>query len=504
MTTAKPAIPDISIGFTHAQTERVLRDAGWNLAGSVLPLFAAVVAIPVLINTLGTDRFGLVTLAWAGVGYFSLLDFGVGRALTKCVAESLAKRDHARIPQLFWSSLWLLGIGSAIGSGLLCLIPMSLINQILKVPQHLALETRYSLWILAATVPLVTLSATLRGFLEAHRWFKSINVIRVILGLATFTFPVLIVRFSPTLPAVLGSLALARMGACLAYLILCFKATPETRNARWISWHEVRPVLSFGGWITLTNTISPLMTYLDRFFVSALLSLSAVSYYTTPYELTSKIQILPAAIATSLFPAFASLAGRNCLHLTKLYNDAIAIVFHCVYPVSILLVLFAQDGLRLWLGADFALKSYGVVQINAIGLLLNSLAQIPSTFSQASGRPDVNAKFHLCELPIYLVCAYFLTHRFGIVGAALAGSIRITIDAALLFLYVHSRKVPLHKTVLISAGLVTAVAAAVVANTLGPVPRLAIGLIAVLISGLSLVRMIGRKEGSTIPSFATS
>ena len=54
----------------------------WNLAGSGLPLIAAVFCIPYLLKQLGNEAFGVLTLIWALIGYFSLFDMGVGRALT--------------------------------------------------------------------------------------------------------------------------------------------------------------------------------------------------------------------------------------------------------------------------------------------------------------------------------------------------------------------------------------------------------------------------------------
>lgn len=62
----------------------------WNLAGYGLPLLVAVFAIPLLIKGLGIDRFGILTLAWMVMGYLSLFDLGLGRALTKLVSEKLS------------------------------------------------------------------------------------------------------------------------------------------------------------------------------------------------------------------------------------------------------------------------------------------------------------------------------------------------------------------------------------------------------------------------------
>ena len=57
-------------------------DTIWNLIGSGLPLLAAACLIPFSLDHLGNEAFGVLTLIWALIGYFSFFDMGVGRALT--------------------------------------------------------------------------------------------------------------------------------------------------------------------------------------------------------------------------------------------------------------------------------------------------------------------------------------------------------------------------------------------------------------------------------------
>jgi O-antigen/teichoic acid export membrane protein len=52
-------------------------NTAWNLAGQILPLLAAVFAIPILIEGMGVERFGVFMLAWVVLGYFSLFDLGL-------------------------------------------------------------------------------------------------------------------------------------------------------------------------------------------------------------------------------------------------------------------------------------------------------------------------------------------------------------------------------------------------------------------------------------------
>src|SRR5580704_18044702 len=68
----------------------------WNIVGSIAPLAIGLLVMPSLVRNLGTDRFGVLSLAWTLIGYFSLFDLGLGRALTKEVASRVgtSRRDE--------------------------------------------------------------------------------------------------------------------------------------------------------------------------------------------------------------------------------------------------------------------------------------------------------------------------------------------------------------------------------------------------------------------------
>src|ERR1700732_1001665 len=82
----------------------------WNLVGWGAPLLVALAGIPLLIKGLGIERFGVLTLIWMGIGYFSLLDIGLGQALTKLVAEKLGVERPEEISKLIWTALIWMGI----------------------------------------------------------------------------------------------------------------------------------------------------------------------------------------------------------------------------------------------------------------------------------------------------------------------------------------------------------------------------------------------------------
>src|SRR5579872_2825937 len=110
----------------------------WNLLGQGAPLVIAVLAIPVLIRDLGTDRFGLLSLAWVLVGYFSIFDLGIGRALTQIIAEAPPDNPNSdALNKLVWTSLALLAmLGIALAGLLFAGAPWALAH-FLKTPRSL-------------------------------------------------------------------------------------------------------------------------------------------------------------------------------------------------------------------------------------------------------------------------------------------------------------------------------------------------------------------------------
>jgi O-antigen/teichoic acid export membrane protein len=437
---------------------RVLaRSTGWNLLGQLLPTAVGVLAIPVLVRGLGVDRFGIFSLAFIVIGYFSLFDLGMGRALTKLVADRLGLRDHESIPMLVWTSLLLMFLLGIFGGLLTLGISPWLVHKALKVPVVLQPETLNSFYLMSLSIPLVTVTSGLRGILEAQQRFRVLSLIRVPITIFSFIGPILVLPFSRGLVAVMGVLIAVRILGFIAHWIACMQAMPELRRNLRIQRSAVVPVLRLGGWMTISNVVSPFLVYFDRFLIGGLVSATAISYYTAPMDMVTRLAMIPAAIAAVLFPAFAMTIVHEPERTIFLLKRGLKYTMLAVFPVICVIVVLAPEILRLWLGAAFAHNGTSVLRWLAVGVLMNCLAQMPFVLVQGAGRPDLVAKLHLVELPIYGIALWILTQRFGIEGAALAWAGRATIDAACLFLFTH-RLFP-HKSWFLSK-LATAVAVA--------------------------------------------
>lgn len=418
----------------HLTSGRLLaRNTIWNLVGSGAPLVVAVFSIPVLIHGLGKDRFGVLTLAWALIGYASLFDIGLGRALTQLVARKLGSGEEHEIPALAWTSLLLMLALGAAGSVAIIAISPWLVGRGLNVPGELQGETLQSFRLLGLSIPFVITAAGLRGLLEAHQRFGLINALRIPMGVFTFAGPLLVLPFSKSLVPVVGTLVAGRVFAWVGHLLICLRVIPELTRS--ITWERsvVGSLLRFGGWMTVTNVVGPLMVTLDRFLIGAMVSMTAVAYYATPYEVVTKCLLLPGALMGVMFPAFSTGFAQDPGRTAVLFSRSVKFLFVVLFPILLCTVALAQDGLKLWLGAEFAGHSFRVLQWLAVGVFINSLAFAPFSFLQGVGRPDLTATLHLIELPVYLGLLWWLISAYGIEGAAIAWSARVAVDAAFLF-----------------------------------------------------------------------
>jgi O-antigen/teichoic acid export membrane protein len=409
------------------------RNTVWNLVGQVTPMAVGLIAIPHLVHALGTDRFGVLTIAWMVVGYFSFFDLGLGRAMTNLVAQKLAtKRDH-ELPAIIWTANLLMGAMGILGAIVLVFLSPLLVQNLLKTPPALQVETTRAFYLLSLSVPFVISTAGFRGVLEARQKFGIINVVRIPMGIATFAAPLLVLPWSKDLTAVVGILVVMRILFWSVYTFLVLRDIPILLRRIVIDMHLLPMLFSFGAWMTVSNVVSPIMAYLDRFLVGTMLSLTAVAYYATPFEIATKMSILPMAIVGVLFPAFSTALVVDHKHAGKLFQRAVKYVVLALLPLTLLIVLFAQNFLSIWLGSNFASHSTHVLQILAIGVFVNGMAALPFALVQGAGRADITGKLHLFELPFYLVTVWTLTRYFGIEGTALAWTIRVITDAILLF-----------------------------------------------------------------------
>lgn len=418
--------------------QAIARNTRWNLVGLALPILVAVIAIPLLIKGLGNERFGTLAIVWVVMGYLALLDLGMGQATIKFVAEHA---DHSRfreLNELVWNSVSGHCVLGLTGGLILAVCTPWFVADVFNIPEPLEPEARRAFYLVAASIPLILLSGCLRGVLEALHRFDLANLVKSPASVINYLGPLVVVQFSNALSAIVAFISAFRIVTLIAFACLCYRALPSFSLRFGFDPGIVRTLAQYGGWLTVSSLVTPIIVFADRFYIAIFFSLEAVTYYVTPYEVVTKLWILSAGLLGVLFPVFSALSGRETGKLRALSTRALLFLLVVTAPLTGLILLFGRELLNLWVGPDFAAYSSAVAKWLAVGVLVNVLAQVPYTILLSSGRASVVAKLQLVEVPIYLWLAWSLFHTFGSVGIAMAWMLRAVIDAAFLMIAARS------------------------------------------------------------------
>jgi O-antigen/teichoic acid export membrane protein len=416
-----------------ASARKLASDTALNLFGQILPLGAAILLVPGLVRALGLPRFGILSLAWMLIGYFGLFDLGLGRALTQAVSARMGRGEAGRIPEVIGTSMAMMLVLGCFGAALLSALSPWIVGRWMAVPPGLRRETLLAVVILSVSIPFVIQTSGYSGVLASYGRFRQLNAIRIPTGVLSYLAPWIVSRFDAELPAVLAALAASRLISWGAHATVCAATVPGSATRWRIRREEAKELLKAGGWMTVSNLVGPLLVSVDRFLVGSMVSLAAVAYYATPYDVVTRIWMIPGALTMTLFPMFGVLFASDRERAALLHDRGVKAVCLALFPLVSLLIAFAPEMLTLWLGGDFAANASLPLRILAAGVFVNSLAHVPFALIQGVGRADLVAKLHLAELIPYLTIVVLLIRWRGIGGAALAWTIRVWLDGIVMF-----------------------------------------------------------------------
>jgi O-antigen/teichoic acid export membrane protein len=422
-----------------------------NVFGAIVPLVVALVTVPIYVHQVGDARYGVLSIVWVLLGYFGFLDLGLSRAAANALARLRDAPREARARVLVTTLVLNLGLG-LFGSFCLAIFASYLLQHVLAVPDALKPEIAQAFPWIVGLFPLALVAGVGIGALESRERFLLANVLQVSgMSLGQIVPVILAVTVSPSLAVVIPAAVVARALTVTATLIAVYRDEGPLPIASF-DWHQAKKLLSYGGWISVSGVVGPILTSLDQFVIGSVLGVAAVAHYAVPMNLVIRSQIFAGALTRTLFPRMSSvgrdeahsLASRALLSLAYGYGAICA-------PAIILTPIF----FRYWIGADFAAIATPVAEILFFGAWINGLASVPYGLLQSQGRPDVTGKFHAAEVLPFVGILWSLTIAYGLNGAALAWTLRCAVDATCLFWAAGTSKQVLLKAFVLPLCLLT-------------------------------------------------
>ena len=406
---------------TEVWRKNFWRNAATNYVNIIVRIGSGLVLFRLLFQHLEHERFGYYSLLWSLFGYAILLDFGLGVAVQKVVAQKAASGDLPALNRLVTTIVW-----SFAAIGLACFLIFAAGRGLFLDWIHVAPENRaefgtaYLIFFaaLAVNLPLALFHEMLRGLqrMDIVNWSV---VAAQLLNLGLMTYGLL--TGWPFAAIVLTSVA-TTVAPEIAALFFVRKLIPGlSLHPRNFHLPDVRGVLSFSivaYLITFTNIV---MVRSDQAVISFTIGVGFVALYQLGYKASEFFGHFSRQMQEALSPAAAHLhatgdtgAVRGLLvqssRITILVTTPLyALCAAYLDPViRILSGLKQVDATTFWVGEALLLATYTTLITSSCSKRIMVMC----------GWERRLLKVSLAEAGLNLVFSLLLVRPFGILGVA--------------------------------------------------------------------------------------
>lgn len=410
----------------------------WATLGLGVPALALLAGIPILLQRVGEERFGLLALAWAMLAHAGLFDLGVGRSATQTAAAMVGREQFGDLPALATRASRL-SLTTGLGAGLILAVSsVAGLGDLVKATPGVQAEVATALLLLAAVIPVQSLSATFRGISEALGKFGWVAAIRAVVGASNLIGPLIASTVSVTLPSLVTGLLVGRLFGLVCLYVVCRSACASAatghKAARPVTTQEL---LSFGGWFTLGSVTGFALNQSERLALATLVSAAAVTAFSIPLEIVLQSLILVNAASTVAFPSLAATLEQSWVKGMADYARWRKRMTYATITLAVCLLVGLPQLLPIWLGDELPEQSIRVGLFLAVGVPARASSILAFSMLHAAGRADWSTKLRLLQIPTTAGLIAVLVPSFGLTGAAIAWLVRLYADALVLELAVR-------------------------------------------------------------------
>jgi len=414
-----------------------IRNISWNLLGYALPVIVAIIMIPVVMKHIGLERFGVLTLIIVLIGSMTVFDFGITRSVTNSVRKYLDEKNDRAMLTVVKTGWLMITIVLLIISLLFWVESQWIATHFFNVSnQQIRDEISGSMKIVAFSLPFVIAQTIFVGVMEAFGAFKKISLGKAPFSVLMYLVPMLISFYTPSLFYITLSLCILRCIMAVAfYLMMCSEiktVTPTSLMSVPVTKTIALELVKYGGWVSVGNIIAPIMLYIDRFFVASIVGASVFAYYTTPYDVVSRLAIVAVSVCGVLFPMLVTKIATDIRSANTYFIKVVLGIFAILVIPAVAGIFLSKWFLSVWISPAFAENSWKIFSMFLFGYLIHGLVQPAFVWIQACGKPWIIACCEIIDLTLYVIYLPLMTHHYGIMGAAIAWNFRMVLSLVVL------------------------------------------------------------------------
>jgi O-antigen/teichoic acid export membrane protein len=468
-----------------------------NYVSQIYVSAVAIIVLPLYLQQMGAEAYGLVGFYGLLQTWFGLLDMGLSATIGRETARQRGGATSATSLRELLRALESIFVVVAVGGvALLLLASKSLAESWLDFEVLTITEVVTSIQVMAFIVALRWMGGLFRGVLygnERQVWLSGYNIV-----FNSLRFIGVLPVLAYGSPSPLWFFRYQLMVAVLELAVVAIKAYTlmprvDGRTPRFPAFKPLRALLGFSFSISFLSVVWAVVTQTDKLILSKLLSLSEYGQFTLAASAAAGLMTLSSPIASAVQPRMARLhAETNEPGLLELYRGATRMIAVAVFPLAFMLAMFSESALWIWTGdREVSSAISSVFRLYVLGNAVLAVAAFPYYLQFARGDMRLHMYGSLLLLVLLVPSIMVATNSYGMRGA---GAAWLGTNLAYLFLwvpFVHKRLAPgLHLPWLISdigASCITSAAISFAFLALLPLPNSRFPLAMTLITAGAIV-----------------
>jgi len=432
--------------------KHIARSIVFSLLGFAWSVILALAVTPYIVQGLGKAAYGVWALVGNVVGYMAIFN-SLQTAGTKYLAEYIAINDRDSIRKLKGTSLIFNLLVGALGGCGIFLFAEPLVIDVFKVPIQLHAESVVAFRLAGLGFCLGTVGWWGGAILVGVQRFDWVMGISIATNTVSTLGSLLSVRMGW---GVIGVIAANVTGAVLSIILYWWSVQSLLPDKNWvfaIDGAMFRRILSYGFFSTLHVVFGVMMSQLDRTLLGIWIGVAAVTTYSIPLSIATRIHQLCAKALEVVFPLSSGLETQSRTEqIRRLFLRAQNLNVVLVVMLSVPLMILAPEILRFWISGNFAVEAALVFRLLVIAYALLALNVVMAGMVAGFGHPEVNTAFVVLLGLSNLLGYFLLIPSYGVNGAGMASAFGSLVSVPVFLWYVNHRflKVPLPEVFIVT------------------------------------------------------
>lgn len=378
--------------------------------------------IPLYIQYLGVEAYGLIGFYAVMQAWLTLFDMGITQTLNREMARFTA---GAHTPQSIHDLLRSLEVISVVLAIVICLLVWLSSNFIathwLNAQKLSSSDVASAIALMGFVIALRFIEGVYKGALLGLQKQIAVNVVNIVIATMRYGGVVAVLAwYASSIKVFFVWQAFSSVISVLLFVYLVYRTLPKPNRVPKYSTKAIKEVWRFASGMLGITFLALLLTQIDKVLLSKLITLEAYGYYTLAATVAGGLALIAAPTTQAIYPKMVEYVAQNKQQeLINLYHQGAQLISVLIAPVAMMLTFFGKDIIYLWSGdINLATKTAPILVPLALGSFLNCLVWMPYQLQLAHGWTSFGVRVNTIAVTLLVPAIFFVTPNYGAVGAA--------------------------------------------------------------------------------------